>query len=373
IAYERVGTHDKPLSPEEVIQHAKNLGNIRFDSAICEGATLKDIDEGKVMLFLKKAKKQRGLDIEENSLIEEAMMRLKLLRDEKLTNTAILLFGKNPQHFFLQSEVKCIMFKGTNVTGHMIDMKLIKGDIINQLKKVEDFIFEHIPMAAWIEDWKLQRQEKWMYPPKAIRESLANALAHRDYESTSKVQVRIFDDRIEFWNPGSLPIGWTVETLKQKHESQPRNPLIAKHFFLIKYIEEVGTGTNKIIEWCANWGLPEPEFECTGTSMINTFYNFKYVDDKYLIKLGLNQRQRKVVGYVIENKRITNKELRDLFPTISGETARLNLSGLVKKGILVKHGEKKGAYYSLAYPKNIPNIPNISQESKTLSKKGGAK
>jgi len=66
-----------------------------------------------------------------------------------------------------------------------------------------------------------------------------NAICHRNYESTSNVQVRIFDDRIEVWNPGSLPEGWTVEKLKQKHESVPKNPLIADQFFLIKYIYPV--------------------------------------------------------------------------------------------------------------------------------------
>jgi len=76
---------------------------------------------------------------------------------------------------------------------------------------------------------------------------------------------------MEFWNPGRLPEGWTVETLKRVHESIPRNPSIAKQFFWVKYIKEVGTGTNKIIEWCTDWGLPEPEFEFTGTS---TNYQF---------------------------------------------------------------------------------------------------
>ena len=50
-------------------------------------------------------------------------------------------------------------------------------------------------------------------------------ITHRDYESPSKVQVRVFDDYIEIWNPGRLPGGWTIERLKQKHESIPKNPL----------------------------------------------------------------------------------------------------------------------------------------------------
>src|SRR3990167_3743089 len=175
-------------------------------------------------------------------------MRLKLMKGKKLTNAAILLFGE-PEEFYPQCEIKCVRFKGLDVTGEMLDLKPFNGSVISQLRDAEKFIFDHIPMRAWIESGKLERQEKWLYPPKAIRESLANAIAHRDYQTTSKVQVRIFDDRIEFWNPGHLPQGWTSETLKQAHESKPVNPLIAKAFFWIRYAEEVGTGTNKIVQW----------------------------------------------------------------------------------------------------------------------------
>ena len=110
------------------------------------------------------------------------------MKDGKLTNAAILLFGKDPQAFFLQAELKAIRFKGVDETRPMLDFKTIGADAITLLEKAESFIYDHIPMKAWIESGKLLRQEKWLYPPDAIREALANALAHRDYASPSKVQ-----------------------------------------------------------------------------------------------------------------------------------------------------------------------------------------
>jgi len=363
VAYKRIGTHDKPLSPEEVIEFAKATGKIKFDEEICERATLKDIDEEKVRLFIKEAKRQRKLDIPEDAPVEDALMRLMLLKDRRPTNAAILLFAEDPQRFFIQSEVKCIRFKGTDVTGPMIDFKVIEGDIIDQLKKAEDFIFEHIPIAAWIEDWKLQRQEKWLYPPKAIREALANALAHRDYESPSKVQVRIFDDRMEFWNPGRLPEGWTVEKLKEEHESKPSNPLIFKAFFWIRYVEEVGTGTNKIIKWCKDWGLPEPEFKFTGTSLVVTFKKPPILED--LEKLGLNERQIKAVDYVVKKRHITNKEYQEL-NNITKRTATRDLTDLVKKGIFVTVGRgKRELKYVLVLGQNVPKMSQKMSQNKS--------
>lgn len=203
-----------------------------------------------------------------------------------MTNAAILLFGKDTQVFFLQSELKAIRFKGVDETRPMLDFKTIGGDAITLLEKAESFIYDHIPMKAWVESGKLQRQEKWLYPPDAIRESLANALAHRDYASPSKVQVRIFDDRMEIWNPGLLPPPLTVEKLKGKHDSIPRNPLIAKAFFWIKFAEEVGSGTSKIVQWCKEWGLPEPTYEEAGGSFVTVFHRPKWEEGEGLEEGG---------------------------------------------------------------------------------------
>ena len=82
-------------------------------------------------------------------------------------------------------------FKGVSVTGEMIDLRTVDGDVFDQLIEAEKFVFNNIALSAWIEEGKIQRQERWEYPPKAIREALANAISHRDYETTSKVQVRV--------------------------------------------------------------------------------------------------------------------------------------------------------------------------------------
>ncbi|MEA3422008.1 MAG: ATP-binding protein, partial [Acidobacteriota bacterium] len=347
VAFKRVGKTNQKIDVNELRRIISEGKEFLWDSQVCERATLDDVNEEKIRWFLRKAKHERGLDIEEDTSVDEVLLRLKLLDNKKPTNAAVLLFGKDPQRFFIQSEVKGIRFKGVDVTGEMIDLRVIEGNVLDQLTETEKFIFNNIAMAAWIEEGKIERQERWEYPPKAIREALANTMCHRDYKTTSKIQVRIFDDRIEFWNPGRLPDGWTVETLKQKHESMPPNPSITKQFFWIKYIEEVGTGTNKIIEWCRDWNLPEPDFEFTGTSLIVTLWKSK-LTDRYLDSLGLNERQRKAINYMKEHKRITSKKYAELF-SITDRTARNDLNSLVNKGVLIQKGtSKKLTYYELS-------------------------
>ena len=120
------------------------------------------------------------------------------MKGDALTNAGILLFGKNPQEFFHQASIKCIRFKGTDVTGEMLDFKEIESDLFTEVEEVEKFIFNNISLRAWIEEGKIERQERWEYPPNALREAIVNAIVHRDYRIPSKIQIRIFDDRIEF-------------------------------------------------------------------------------------------------------------------------------------------------------------------------------
>jgi predicted HTH transcriptional regulator len=91
-------------------------------------------------------------------------------------------------------------------------------------------------------------------------EAVVNAVAHRDYTSNASIQVMLFSDRLEIWNPGSLPIGWSIENLKQVHSSIPANPLLAEPMYLAGYIERMGTGTSDMEKWAKENDLPELKF-----------------------------------------------------------------------------------------------------------------
>jgi len=345
--YKRIGKSTVRVTSEEIRKMALEGKKTYWDEQIIEGASLKDIDEEKVKWFLRKAKTERSLDIELEISIKEALERLKLVTEGRLTNVSILLFGKEVQRFFIQAEVRCARFKGTEPSKPFIDMKIFRGDIINQVNKSLNFVLEHTPLTAWLVPGKVEREERYNYPPEAIREAIVNAICHRDYESPANVQIRIFDDRIEIWNPGSLPEGWTVERLKQTHESIPKNPLIANQFFLIKYIEKWGTGTIEMIKKCREWGLPDPDFEATGTSLIVTFRKSKLTKE-YLEKLELNERQSKVIDYLREFKKLSSRKYANLFG-ITDRTARNDLNVLIRKGIVLRKGSSdKNTYYTLA-------------------------
>ena len=343
--YKRVGKSTIRMSKDEYerIILEKHKDKLYFDSQICKEATLADIDKEKIRWFLKKAKAERNLDIDYTASPLEALKRLNLLIDNKPTNAAILMFGKNPQRFFIQSEIRCARFKGIKAVKPFIDMKVINGSIYEQIDQAEKFILFNIKKAAWIEPGKIERQEKWEYPPDAIREAIINAIAHRNYNSSANVHISIFDDRIEIWNPGKLPPPLTPKNLKEEHKSIPVNPSLANLLFLIKYIERWGTGTNDIVKWCREEDLPEPIFkEVTGGFAV-VLRKFQIPEN--LESLELNERQKKAIEYLKKYRKITNREYQNLCPDVNRETLRKDLNNLINKKAIIRKGEKKGIYY----------------------------
>ncbi len=301
----------------------------------------------KVRGYVNKAKTERNLKIDEKLPISELLERLELAKNGGLTNAAVLLFGKKPQKFFLQAETRCARFKGIKPIKPFIDMKVFGGDILDQVDKSLNFVLDHISMAVWLVSGQAAREERYEYPPDAVREAIINAICHRDYSLPSNMQIRVFDDRIEIWGCGPLPEPLTPEDLKRKHRSIPRNPLIAKCFFLIKFIEQWGTGTNDMIAACINWGLPEPMFELVTGDLVVTIRKDIFTED-YLKNLGLNERQIKAIEYLKMNKTLTSKKYAELF-SITERTARNDLKELINKRVIERKGvSDKTTYYILA-------------------------
>ena len=349
IAYKRVGSEKRIMPPDELKQIIIEQKQTKWDEEVCEGAILQDIDEYKVRWFLRKAKAERNFDVDPETPIKETLERLNFIKKGKLTNASIMLFGKNPQKFFLQARIRCARFKGITAVD-FIDMKLIDGNIIDQVDKAETFVLSHIKKAAKIVMFK--REEVWEYPIDALREAIINSICHRDYSISGNIKISILDDRIEISNPGHLPGLLTPSMLKKKHDSILRNPLIASSFFLIKNIEQWGKGTNKIVKWCVEHGLKEPDFEEIGGGFEVIFYApeeiLKLIPEKGKInlqELGLNDRQIEALRLMLNEDYIfTNKKYREHFK-IGDATAKRDLIKLVKLGFVEHIGIGRAIKY----------------------------
>ncbi|MGC8886704.1 MAG: ATP-binding protein, partial [Verrucomicrobiia bacterium] len=195
----------------------------------------------------------------------------------------------------------------------------------------------------------LVRRDIWEYPLDALREAVINALIHRDYLGTAPIQIKIFDDKIEFWNLGKLMPPLTPDDLRRQHQANQRNPQIATVFYYAGLIESWGSGTIKMVELCKESGLPEPDFINyeQGIGAFSVIFNKDIYTEENLRKIGLNERQIKAVMYVKQKGKITNKEYQKI-NNISRQMATIDLKGLVDKGIFGVVGKAgRGIAYEL--------------------------
>ncbi len=127
-------------------------------------------------------------------------------------------------------------------------------------------------LGSKIEISNLRRGEELDIPLLALRESIVNAVCHRDYAMQgAQCKVEVFADRVEVISPGTLPTGIGLADLGLG-ASEIRNRQIVKIFRKAGYIEQLGTGIIRMRESCHDAGLAEPKFEEVGSYFKVTFF-----------------------------------------------------------------------------------------------------
>jgi ATP-dependent DNA helicase RecG len=226
----------------------------------------------------------------------------------------------------------------------VIDDRMIEGTVIEQVDETIDFIRKNINVR-FVMTGKPAREEIWDYPLEALREAVINAVCHRDYTISSNTEVRIYDDKLIVWSPGGLPFGITLADLYKPHASVLRNKGIGSVFYDMGWIEQWGSGIDKMRKACVEAGIPEPLFE--EYQGFRVIFRKDIFTEEYLLNLGLNERQIKAVRYVKEKGKITNKEYYTI-NNISRQMATIDLANLVEKGIFMRTGKAgKGIAYQL--------------------------
>ena len=231
-----------------------------FDVSNHPNAGIEDIDEDKLKLFVRIARSRRGFSLSEEAGTEKILSHLNLIQHNKVSNAAILLFGKQPQRYFVNSEIRCVSYYKKIVSKPIQSYKVFKGSVFELVDQAVDFVLSKLDYAIGTREREIQIPGGYEIPKEIVAEAIVNAIAHRDYTSNGSVQVMLFPDRLEIWNPGSLPLGWTTEKLKQLHTSVPANPLLAEPMYLAGYIERLGTGTADMMRISAEYKLQEPRF-----------------------------------------------------------------------------------------------------------------
>ena len=263
-----------------LVEHLARTGGLRtkpFDAAACSDATLADLSREKMTEFLTLARAERGYALGSKTPMGKALTHLNLLDGGKPSHAAVLLFGKRPQRFLISSEVKCMHFHGLEVRKPIPSYHIYKGTAFELVDQAVDFVMSKLNRAVIPRDGQVTSDVEYELPWKAVREAVVNAVTHRDYTSNASVQVMLFADRLEVWNPGELPPPLTLAGLRKPHASIPHNPLIAEPMFLATYAEKAGSGILDMMQLCRKAGLREPAFRQDGGQFVQTLWRPKSV------------------------------------------------------------------------------------------------
>ncbi|CAN5133332.1 ATP-binding protein [soil metagenome] len=263
--YLRTGSRTDPMPQNVYEQRLANRGSpkTRWENQPAPDVSLTEIDEHEIRRTARLGVAAGRIPEEEvTEKVTELLRKFRLMRGDTLLNAAVALFGRPSAGDYPQLRLHLAHFNGTNKDADMLDHRpAMEGHAFELFREAEQFLLRRLPQSGRVLPGVFERVDEPLFPINALREVLANAFAHRDYAHASgSVHVAIYTDRVEVTNPGTLPPGLTLDDLIGFHDSKPRNPLIARVFYMRRLIDEWGRGTRLIVRLCRDAGHPDPEF-----------------------------------------------------------------------------------------------------------------
>jgi len=255
----RVGTQSREPTPEELGRLFQQRGTFRAELRPVSGSTLADLDRRRLRDYFGRIRQQDVPDDEDVAAWEVLLRNTEIMAEDGMTVAGILLFGRMPNRFLPHAGIDASAFPGTekdyaareriSLRGPMTSLLGANGIIDNGLvEQALEFVRRNTGVTASLED-SARRVEKLAYPPEVIRETVVNALIHRDYLlSSTDIELVIYSNRLEVISPERLPNGITPERMRTGFRVA-RNQLLKDVMRDYGYLEPMGMGVpRKIIQ-----------------------------------------------------------------------------------------------------------------------------
>ena len=366
------------LADEYMVRELMFEGSNRyFDQALCSGLTITDEEIDALCKSMKEqAVKNAHTEGQKASIKDVGRQQLRswgilIERDGKdyPSNAYAILTGQGGLHVATQ----CGVFKGTT-KAVFVDRREYTGPLWEQIEEAFQFVLRNIHLGATIVG--IYRQDIYEIPPDAIRELIVNAMVHRSYLDHGMIQVAVYDNRLEITSPGKLPMGQTLERMKEGY-SKIRNEALAHAFSYMNLIEHWGSGIPRIIDKVKAAGLREPEFiggevdlriniyrGQVATETSNGIDSVDKVPDTAgkvpdtadevpdtadevpdtANKVPDNEQEQQIYKHVLENGFITTATVIELLE-VKQRRARAILLNMVESGWLKKEGAARSTIY----------------------------
>jgi ATP-dependent DNA helicase RecG len=248
-AYIRVGNTNRQMTDYEIFGYVSARTQPTFEEEAVANASLDDLDRKRIEDYIAALKSTRPNASYLNQTFEVLVKQLGIARDMNgtlcPTLAGVLVFGKYPQAFEPQLVITFLQYYGTTEAEmtprgeRFLDNRKFEGSIPEMLEQAVNHVLASI---------RLYRRDIPEYPEAALRESIVNAVAHRDYSHYvrgSYIQIRLFADRLEIQSPGGLYGSVTEETLEE--EQSTRNRVLMRLLEDLHLVENRGSGIRAMI------------------------------------------------------------------------------------------------------------------------------
>lgn len=330
--YIREGANCKKLTNVDEIRDAfQRNDRIYFDSIPLPKVDLnKELDEDNFREFRYAA--GLGMDINTEQILENLQVYDE---NNDVKSGGVLFFAKHPENIYFHAVIRCVLFKGTDKV-YILDDKTFGGPLLQQYNRAIEWLKGKLQVSYEMEGTG-PRKETWEIPLGVFKESIINALSHRDYyEQGASIMIEMYDDRVEITNPGDL---LPVVAKNFGRKSLSRNPLIFGLFTRMHLVEHVGSGIPRMKKDMLDAGLPEPIFETEG--MFTVIFKRKAAAKTPITKNGiqLTSIQSAILSAIAEMPTITMDEL-SVKIGIGRSSVYNNIKELKERKILLREGRK---------------------------------
>lgn len=275
-----------------------------------------------------------GMEVNNTQVLENLQIYDE---NDNVKSGGILFFAKHPEDIYFHAVIRCVLFKGRDKV-YILDDKTFGGPLLQQYNRAIEWLKGKLQIAYEMEGTG-PRKETWEIPLNVFKESIINALSHRDYyEQGASIMIEMYDDRVEITNPGTL---LPVVAKNFGRKSLSRNPLIFGLFTRMHLVEHVGSGIPRMKKDMLDAGLPEPTFETEGmfTVIFKRPVAARVIQDETKV-FQMTQIQYKMLSVIREKPTITMEKLGAMLH-LGRSSVYKNLKTLKENGILIHEGRKK--------------------------------
>lgn len=330
--YIREGANCQKLTNVDEIRDAfQKNDRIYFDAIPLPKVDMsKELDEDNFREF--RYSSGLGMDISDEQILENLQVYDE---NQDVKSGGVLFFAKHPENIYFHAVIRCLLFKGTDKV-YILDDKTFGGPLLQQYNRAIEWLKSKLQVAYEMEGTG-PRKETWEIPLSVFKESIINALSHRDYyEQGANIMIEMYDDRVEITNPGDL---LPVVAKNFGRKSLSRNPLIFGLFTRMHLVEHVGSGIPRMKKDMLDAGLPEPIFETEG--MFTVIFRRPTATQTPIIKkeFQLTQIQNAILSAIAETPTITMVEL-GVKLGVGRSSVYNNIKELKEQKILSREGRK---------------------------------